>query len=206
LSYYHAPYLTNIEQLQRLGFKDTSVLQGLAAQGFISQSLEELAEKTRYKLILNTTSSDYPYVNIHNDKVEKNFSLTFRAGDNRDKAIHLITALCANANSILIFDLYFSDNWSDTKNFFEYILPKKKLNLLYANSHSKDHLNQENISAIKKIHPSWKVKKDSFNTFSNAHDRYLLIDNKIEIILSSGFQYLFSTNKDLTCLIRYKVS
>jgi hypothetical protein len=173
LAIYYAPHLTNVKQLKRIEYKDHSLLQALAAQDFISQSLEKLAEQTRYKLILNTEKSDFPYVNILKDSIEKNFSLTFRVGENRDKAIQLITALCANAKFIY-------------------------LTLLH-----EDHLTSK-VSEIKKIYAGWKIKLDSRHTFSKSHDRYLLIDNQIEIILSSGFQYLFAMDKDLTCLIRFK--
>jgi len=197
-SYYHAPHLTNVEQLRRIEYREPSLLQALAAQGLISQSLEKLAEQTRYKLILNTEKSYFPYVNVLKDSIEKNFSLIFRVGENRDKAIQLITALCANAKFILIFDNYFCDNWQDTQYFFKQILPKKNLTLLH-----EDHLTSK-ISDIKNIYAGWKIKPDSRHTFSKSHDRYLLIDNQIEIVLSSGFQYLFAMDKDLTCLIRFK--
>lgn len=197
-NYYHAPHLTNISQLKRIHYYDLSLFQQLASQGLISQSLEELAIQTRYKLILNTQKIDYPYVNIKTDLIEKNFSLTFRKHENRDKAIQLITALCAKAKFILIYDKYFCHNWEDTQALFQQIIPQKKLTLLH-DGHLKDK-----ISNIKTICPHWTIKEDRHQTFTNSHDRYLLIDNKIEIILSSGFQYLFATRKDLSCLIREK--
>lgn len=196
-NFYHAPYLTNAKQLERINHDNPPLLQSLAAQGFISQSLDDLAKQTRYKIVLNTASSAYPYVNIFNDSVEKNFSLTFRVGEKRDKAIHLITALCSEAKFILIFDSYLCRNWNDTQQFFHQVLPKKKLTLL----HDEGHLNTK-ASYIKRICPHWTIKEDRRGIFKKSHDRYLLIDNKIEIILSSGFQYLFATDKDLTCLIR----
>ncbi|GFO73457.1 hypothetical protein BMR02_13395 [Methylococcaceae bacterium HT1] len=198
LNYYHVPHLTCVNQLKRIGNEDTALLQLLASQGYIAQSLEDLVTKTRYKLILNTEKYDYPYVNIDQDKVEKNFTLTFGIGENRDKAIQLITALCLDAKFILIFDRYFCDRWNNTKNLFQKVIPHKNITLLHD-----DHLTNK-TSEIKKINRTWTIKCDKKKTFINAHDRYLLIDNKIEIILSSGFDNLFSTNKDLTCVIRYK--
>ncbi|GAW87832.1 conserved hypothetical protein [Bathymodiolus platifrons methanotrophic gill symbiont] len=198
LNYYHVPHLTCVDQLKRIGNEDTALLQLLASQGYIAQSLEYLVTKTRYKLILNTEKYDYPYVNIDQDKVEKNFTLTFGIGENRDKAIQLITALCLDAKFILIFDRYFCERWNNTKNLFQKVIPHKNITLLHD-----DHLTNK-TSEIKKINRTWTIKCDKKKIFRNAHDRYLLIDNKIEIILSSGFDNLFSTNKDLTCVIRYK--
>ncbi len=196
LNYYHSSHLTNVEQLKRIN-EGEDLLPQLAAQGFNAQTLEELVAQTKYKLILNTENSDYPYVNIYKDKVEKNFSLTFRKGENRDKAIKLITALCVDAKCILIFDKYFCEQWNETQQLFKEVIPKKRLTLL----HDK-HLTSKQ-SEIKGICKDWAIKLDRRNTFTGFHDRYLLIDDKIEIMLSSGFDNLFSTDKDLTCLVRY---
>ena len=196
-SYYHSPHITNTGQLKRISYKDSALLQQLAGQGLISQPLDKLVNQTRYKLILNTKKDEYPYVNIHDDKVEKNFSLTFRKGENRDKAIQLIKALCADAKFILIFDQYFCDRWSETQQLFEEVMPKNKLTLLHDG-----HLTSKQ-SDIKRICKQWTIRSDRKKTFTNFHDRYLLIDEKIEVMLSSGFDNLFSTDKDLTCLVRY---
>lgn len=196
LSYYHAPFLTCIDQLKRIGVKDDAIEQQLASQGYINQSVGDLVPLTRYKLILNITNDTYPYVNIHKDRVEKNFSLTFKRGENRDKAIELITALCANARFVFIFDKFFCENWRRTKSLFDTVLPKKSMTILHVG-----HLSNK-ASNIKGICSDWKVKQDSKNTYTGCHDRYLLIDNKVEIILTSGFDYLFETSKDLTCVIR----
>jgi hypothetical protein len=198
LNYYHSIHITNTAQLKRINYEDPALLQQLAAQDLISQTLDELVNQTRYKLILNTENVDYPYVNIYNDQVEKNFSLTFRKGENRDKAIQLITALCVNAKSILIFDRYFCNRWNETQQLFKQIIPNKKLTLLHDG-----HLEGKQ-SEIKRICNKWIIKSDRRKTFTNFHDRYLLIDDKIEIMLSSGFDNLFSTDKDLTCLVRYR--
>ena len=200
LNYYHAPHLTNTEQLQQIGYSENYPLVAeLAANGYISQTLEQLAQKTRYKVILNTKRTDFPYVNILDNKqevLENNFSLTLQAGENRDKAIALIKSLCQDANYILIKDRYFCNNWNDTKQLFEQIIPHKKLTLI----HNDDLRSKQ--SEIKKICNDWKIKPERKQVFIKAHDRYLLINNDIEIILSSGFQYLFSNDKDFTCIIR----
>lgn len=197
-NYYHAPHLTCVEQLKRIGIDDPTLFQALAAQGFITQTLEELVNFTQYKLILNAIKSDYPYVNINNDKVEKNYSLRFQIGESRNKAVQLMSALCLGAKFILIFDTYFCERWNGTQQLFQQVIPKERLTLLHSG-----HLTNK-TSEIKQIHTGWKIKLDTRNTFTNSHDRYLLIDNKIEILLSSGFDNLFSTDKDLTCVIRYK--
>jgi hypothetical protein len=196
LSYYHAPFITSVNQLEAINHQNSSLMQQLAAQGYISDTVGQLAQKTIYKIILNTERSDYPYVNILNDKIEKNFSLSFKCLENRNKAHALIRALCADATSILIYDIYFEENWSTTKEFFQ-LLPTKKLTI-YFGINPKQTIKTE----LKNTCPQWTIKQDTQNKLKNSHDRYLIIDNKIEIILSSGFYYLFKSNKDLNCLIR----
>ena len=41
-----------------------------------------------------------------------------------------------------------------------------------------------------------------FDSLLTHHDRYIVIDNKMEIILSSGFMYLELTGKELTYVVR----
>jgi hypothetical protein len=138
LSYYHAPHKTTVEQLERIGYDDPLLKRRLILSGDLSVPLEELAQKTFYKVILNTEKSEYPYVNINDDSVEKNFSLTFRIGENRDKLTQMIKAFCQDANTILIFDIYLIDNKEYTKNFFNELIPRRRVTVFY----NKKHLNQ----------------------------------------------------------------
>lgn len=196
---YHAPFITSVKQLQKIGYDaDSAYMTQLLAQELISDNLEELAEKTIYKIILNTENSTYPYVNINGDVLEKNFNLSFKSMEKREKAQDLIRALCSNSKNILIYDKYIKDNWNNSKKFFELLLPKRKLTILYFDNQIK----QEQKSELKKICGNWTIKKDTENRLKSCHDRYLLIDNNIEILLSSGFDYLFDESKDFTCLIR----
>ncbi len=52
--YYISGHLTNSAQLKRIEANDESLQQQLAQNGYTNQTLEELCEKTIYKLILNT--------------------------------------------------------------------------------------------------------------------------------------------------------
>ena len=42
----------------------------------------------------------------------------------------------------------------------------------------------------------------SRNNFPENHDRYLIIDDKVEIILTSGFYYLNELNKEISYIVR----
>ncbi|MDM8567468.1 hypothetical protein QUF74_17700, partial [Candidatus Halobeggiatoa sp. HSG11] len=56
-------------------------------------------------------------------------------------------------------------------------------------------------SELKEKYEDWKIQEDTKRTYDNYHDRYLLIDSQIEIILTSGFDYLFDKNKEFTYVV-----
>lgn len=199
LHFYKSVHITNIEQLKRVGIENSSLMQGLAQNGLISQTLEELSCKTKYKLILNTVKNLFPYLNIFDDIIENNYTSTHYKHTNRDKSIKHIKALLLNSNSIFIYDRYLNNNWNNTEQFFKELVPKKSLTVYY----TERQLNQNNISKIKSMYNNWSVVEDRSNTgHRKLHDRYLIIDNEIEIILTSGFDYLFDDSKDFTYIIR----
>ncbi len=197
---YYSRHLTNIAQLKRIAIDvDDSFKKNLLRKGYINQTLEELCEKTIYKFILNTEKNDYPYININADKIERNFTATYGKNESRDKTIKHIKALCKNAKYIFIYDKYMNDKVIQK---ISQILPQKKLNLIY----KEGQLSQTQISRLKKEDQNWKIQQDSKNTYHDYHDRYLLIDNHIEMILTSGFDYLFDENKDFTYIVRNRVN
>jgi hypothetical protein len=46
------------------------------------------------------------------------------------------------------------------------------------------------------------VKTDTNPRYRKAHDRYVMIDSKMEVVITSGIDYLFDTNKECTLLVR----
>ncbi|MCK5720035.1 MAG: hypothetical protein KAH84_08845, partial [Thiomargarita sp.] len=194
--YYISGHLTNCKQLEDIGIKDDSLKQQLAQEGYIKQTLEELCEKTIYKFILNTERDDYPYININSDRMERNFTATYGKKESRNKTIEHMKALCKNASTIVIYDRFINDKVIQE---IAKIFPKKTLNIFYKDK----QLSQEQISKfLKKICKNWTVRKDTKSAYNDCHDRYLLIDDQIEIILTSGFDYLFDENKDFTYIVR----
>ncbi|CAK0766440.1 conserved hypothetical protein [Gammaproteobacteria bacterium] len=190
LHLYKPPHITNVDQLKRIGIEDRGLRQSLAASNLINQSVEELASLTTYKLLLSTTSTTFPHVNIYNDSLGNHYTITCKPGDPRTKAHNQIRALMADAKDILIYDRFMKEQWDSTKKIFT-LVPKKPLTLIFANSLDQDHKKQ-----VKTICPNWKVKEDRLNTYVNHHDRYILIDRKMEIILTSGIDYLFDITKE----------
>jgi hypothetical protein len=201
-NYYTAGELTNAAQLERIGINDTRLLFNLSKANpkYRNKTLEELCEETIYKFILNTERDDYPYININSDRIERNFTATYGKNESRDKTIKHIKALCQNAQNILIYDVNLQKYKDNIITKIAGILPKKQLTII-----NKDgQLSQTQIKLLKNLCEDWRIKKDRKNTYYDYHDRYLLIDNQIEIILTSGFDYLFDENKEFTYIVRKK--
>jgi len=194
---YKPPHITNVSQLLRAGISNASLEAQLASLGLIRQSLEELAIKTQYKIILDTDSQDFPHVSIHDDPVRNNYAILCAPGQDRAKAQNYVRALLADAENVLICDRYLSQNWTCTRRLFTDLMPQKRLALFYPDNHL-----QSVAGEIKKICHQWTVKQDRSRTYSGHHDRYIRIDQKMEIVLTSGIDYLFDETKECTLIIR----
>lgn len=190
-----AEFLTNTKQLDDIGIGGNvskELYISLKHAGFTKQTLEELAGKTDYKLILCDDRTDYPYVNIMSDQISSNVTGCFYRNVSRDKAVMHIRALCRDAKKICLYDQYLNGSMEVLK----LILPNKKIELIY---HSKQ-LDTSAVASLQGYNPLWTFTPNDL--LLTHHDRYIVIDNKIEIILSSGFMYLDLTNKELTYVIR----
>jgi len=195
---FYKPHLTNVSQLIRINKGDNALKQQLAQAGYTTQSVQDLANLTKLKLILSSTNNLYPYVNVMgNDDLDINFTGTFK-NTPRQKAMDHIKSLCAHANSIFIYDKYLGNKTPQLLNNLFGLFPTKKYSLLY----QRDQLSQVTISAWKSINPNVTIKEDTRGSYRDFHDRYLVIDNKIEIILSSGFDNLLSGTNDFTYVLR----
>lgn len=192
----YKPHLTNIEQLKRCAIIDSSLQQSLMSAGFTNQTLEELMHKTNLKIVLNEIGNDYPYVNINNDEIQSNYTATYYKG-NRLKAKNHIKSLLKDAQRVFIYDKFITHRWDKSKNFFTDLMPKRNLIIYYKEKHL-----ESKIQEIKKIY-NWNIQKDITNKkHTRLHDRYLLIDSKIEVVLTSGFDNLFDESSDFTYIIR----
>ncbi|NVP00931.1 hypothetical protein HWA77_11975 [Photobacterium damselae subsp. damselae] len=177
--------------------------------GLINESLEELSQKTLYKILLTNDESknEFPYVNISSPCIEINYSKYCSPNDSRTSLLDHIKELCSNATKIVICDNYLPKHWQRTKNLFVDILPKNSLNIEYIEVPPYPNYTAYSIkkTEIESICSLWVVSENTTNLYQNRHDRYLRIisdTNTIEIILSSGFDYLWRTNKEITCLFR----
>ena len=76
----------------------------------MSRFLPLLNKIPKFQLILCDDNDNFPNVNIFSDRIENNLSATFKAGEQRNKAIEHFKALFKDAKSIFIYDNYLYEN------------------------------------------------------------------------------------------------
>ena len=72
------------------------------------------------------------------------------------------------------------------------VFPTKDLSIVYDSQYI-------DISVLKEYCEKWTFID---RTLPEYHDRYLVVDDKLEIILTSGFDYLIKTEKEFTYIVR----
>lgn len=199
LRYGGATAITNLAQLERIGFPaDRNQEKLLRVNGLKSQTLEELAAKTTYKIVLSDDRDDFPYVNITDDSepVQAMTGGYFFRNMPREKAKRHIAAICASASrSILIYDLYLNRDVEPVLNLLGTLLPDKKLDII----HHPNQLTADMQTRLKLMRGDFLFEPRDLQTH---HDRYIIIDEKTEIILTSGFYNLATDIKEFTYIIR----
>ncbi len=197
LAYYHNEFLTNVGQFEQNNIQiDRRLKNELAKNGFVSQNLQELAALTTYKIILTDGQTNFPYVNINEGRFNPAMT-AFYAGDmERGAAMDYLRNLCQGARKcILLYDGYINVA-HDLDNLLKYIIPNKQIQFVFPFSKiTVDHRNE-----LQRTHD-----KLSFKDLGNVpkhHDRYLIIDDSIEVVLTSGFEYLMNQKKEISLVIR----
>lgn len=207
LQYYKRnPLFSNIEFLREY-YGDNQMTWILSQGGRLyenSPCIEELAKKTAYKIILTLDREDgFPYVNVNQSKIENRFCSSFEKKEDRESAILHFKALLENASYIIFYDPYLSQpNIQEAfKTFAQECFPQKRLNIHIDNFHGWKKFGRE----IKSIYSNWSISlinhQEYKEKYSDLHDRYMIIDGKLEIILTSGIEYLMCDNKDFTYII-----
>lgn len=222
LHYFKHPILLSREYLRR--YYEPDILRCLlSANSDIDLSAptpETLAEQTTYKIILSSDKNTFPYVNITQDKLENNFTATFSRQERRDKAKAHFRVLFKNAQSIFIYDNFLHKDETDVPKdeflaFAKDVFPKKRLSIFYPegkqtnknkNKRGDPTFSDKTKSELEKICNQWKVKPNELpeinETFSNIHDRYIVVDRSPQIILTSGIDNLMRDNKDFTYILK----
>lgn len=211
LHYYKSPILLSEAYMKE--YYDEAILTPILSSANnidFNKSLEQLANETIYKVILSQKKSNFPYINIYGDEIENNLTATFLKQDKKTKAKEHFKALFNSAEALYIYDKYLNKNQDSFKKFAKECFPKRRLNIFYPSENSL-HFSQELCSDLKSICEDWQIKQNPDNTINNdyneLHDRYIIVDRKIQIILTSGIDNLMGTGelaKDFTYIIRLK--
>ena len=198
LHFYKNSIVSNIKQYEDNGVElESSLKNQMVHAGLRRQSLEELAENcTWYKIILSSTKNVFPYVNIMDVKqrLENNYSASFDMEEPRELAIKHLTSICLHAKKVILYDKYFSSKERNV-DLIKSILPQKKMEIIY------NDIDNKHIESMKQHCSTWNFIKNP--KMNKRHDRYLIVDDKIEIILTSGFDHLNDTSGDFTYIVRY---
>lgn len=199
--------LTNYAQYMRtVDQKDNNKMSALLKDANNqNKSLEDLAKATDYKIILTDDKGKkkYPYVNIDGDEIDMVLGGFVMRGDSRAKALEHIKNLCAEASTVVVYDSHFSDTLAKTKynvKTLTEILPKnKKIEVTYHKEEGKTpHFSEDCIKLIKAAAPRWTILDKKLPDY---HDRYIVINDKTEIILTSGFDQIYNSNKEISYIV-----
>lgn len=171
-------------------------MSGLVKCGLKNQTLPELAALTTYKIILTEGRTNYPYVNLNEGRFCPAISSFYAGDEERQTALEYLKNLCSGAKkSILLYDKYINVA-HNLDELLRDILPNTDIRFIF----SFDKIDVNHRNELLKSHP-----KMSFKDIGNVpkhHDRYLIIDDTIEVVLTSGFEYLQNQRRELSLVIR----
>lgn len=197
LHYFKDSLYANLRQYNKYGIEpETQSLKNQLAHNKNKKKSEaDLAKETIYKIVLTTDKDTFPYVNVLSgkDKIENCLYGGYDNGEDRTKAVEHIKAICEDASKIVVYDNFF-DQVADNAKTLITLLPKHRLDLHCY----KIDTAQENM--LKAAHADWNVVRETRN--ENKHDRYIVVDDSVEILLSSGFDHLAQTTKDFSYVVR----
>lgn len=199
LRFYRPNHKTNLQQMRRIKLDDTSMLSQLANSPDRNKSLDELSKDTVFKYILSSEKTDFPYRSIDNNNFKTEVIYSFNKNESRNTFFNHFKALVAGAKTVVVSDCYLEEKHKELENFYE-LFDKNKCTLCLTFGYS----NKAYIGKIKKINNKFKIIEDSRSEYSTLHDRYILIDEQIELIITSGIDYLFDNSKECTIVIRHK--
>lgn len=197
LTYFHNEFLTNVGQFEHNKVPiDRRLKNELAQNGFINQSLQELAALTTYKIILTDGQTNFPYVNVNDNKFKPVIATFYKGDEQRKAAADYLKNLCQGAKkSILLYDKYIK-SVPHLEELLRSFIPNKQIQLIVPF----DRVNEDCRKALKSTHD--KLSFVDLGAVPQHHDRYLIVDESIEVVLTSGFEYLQNQRKEISLVIR----
>ncbi len=197
LTYFHNEFLTNVGQFEHNKVQiDRRLKNELAQNGFINQTLQELAALTTYKIILTDGQTNFPYVNVNDNKIKPVIATFYNGDEQRKEAADYLKNLCQGAKkSILLYDKYIK-KIPHLEDLLRGIIPNKQIQLIVPF----DKIDENCRKSLKVTHD--KLSFVDLGAVPQHHDRYLIVDGSIEVVLTSGFEYLQNQRKEISLIIR----
>jgi hypothetical protein len=206
------PFLVRRKQLEELQY-DAAFIKQLATHHSLLKLINvetylEQVNKSRFKLLLTIGDVDdtgeFTIVDARKPSgLDVAYFETFYSGQNRQKAILHIKALLSDKQNIEIYDPYLVENFNKVKSSLVNILHQQAHVFIYSYFNSDNDKKQ--ITSHIKPHVK-KIKCFPYEGY-RMHDRYIKANNRkgakdLEVMLSSGFEYLADTDKDITYLVK----
>lgn len=183
------------------------IAPAILANGCSENSLEDAAMRTQLRIILtDDNQKPFPYVSIFSPSCAMDFNIRIKNGVSRT-ALHDYIKLCAKgAKRFGITDRYLDNALQN---------PACQIHKLFSDPDTEidcyEDISQTSCETSNSLRQFLKDQrcrnkvKTKRTNFQSIHDRYLLLDHgnyKMEILLSSGIEYLFNTDKEITCIFR----
>lgn len=160
----------------------------------------ELVAQSRFQVLLahETQFRNFVSINIHDDAepIQLLYAGRYAPGQNRPRALLHLQKLIASAHEqIEIHDNYMDADYAPT---LQQLCTGTTCRLICYTHSTRQTVLQ---NALRALDVEARVKPyDS----RRKHDRYIVIDSQLEILLSSGVRYIQDTDKDFTYIIREK--
>jgi hypothetical protein len=206
------PFLVRQKQLEELQY-DAAFIKQLATHNSLLKLIDvdtvlEQVNKTKFKLLLTIgdveDTDEFTIVDARQPSgLDVAYFETFLSGQDRNKAILHIKALLSDKQNIEIYDPYLVDKFNKVKTILINILHQQAHVFIY--SYFKTDNEKQQIASQIRNHVK-KIKCFNYDG-KNMHDRYIKANNRkgakdLEVILSSGFEYLADNDKDITYMIK----
>jgi len=206
------PFLVRQKQLEELQY-DAAFIKQLATHHSLLKLIDvdtilEQVNKSRFKLLLSIGDVDdtgeFTIVDARKPSgLDVAYFETFSSGQDRKKAILHLKALLSDKQNIEIYDPYLVDKFNKVKTILLNILHQQAHVFIYSYFNT-DNEKQQIASQIR-AHVK-KIKCFHYDGY-RMHDRYIKANNRkgskdLEVMLSSGFEYLADTDKDITYMVK----
>lgn len=167
-----------------------------------SDDIDELISQSKLKLLLVDDNARYTFssYNILNSKHRGfHYAISLSAGDDRTELTNYLKELLKQASEVTIVDRYFAvtrTQFDRNKSCFQKIIPASAVTILQYD-HSE---NRDDIDVKSELHVLLYNVRNHESIGNQVHDRYIKT-SILKISLSSGFEYLTNSSKELLVLV-----